>query len=115
MAKGGLTLVIPSTEIKLSSQENVEVLIRKAKVMAFIRGSIEFPQDPDTKKFAGIIKKLKFKNEKDFESFDIDNDFEIEMSLVKYSNLTIIPQLYIKGLLIGGVDIVDLLNDTGEL
>jgi hypothetical protein len=40
---------------------------------------------------AKVIKSLKFKQEKDFSFFDLESDVEIEMSLLKYSNLNQLP------------------------
>ena len=36
MAKGGLALIIPSTEIKISNNEKIAVLVRKSFFMAFL-------------------------------------------------------------------------------
>jgi glutaredoxin-related protein len=88
MEKGGLALIIPSTEIKISNNEKIAVMVRKSFFMAFMHGNIDFPQCTDSKRMAKVIKTLKFKREKDFSFFDLEIDVEIEMSLIKYSNLT---------------------------
>ena len=42
----------------------------------------------------------------EFGSFDILEDNEVRQGLKKYSNWPTYPQLYVKGELIGGLDIV---------
>lgn len=91
MKGGGLALVIPSTEIKISNNEKIAVICRKSFFVAFVHGNIDFPQCVDSKRMAKVIKSLKFKQEKDFSFFDLESDVEIEMSLLKYSNLNQLP------------------------
>ena len=91
MKFGGLALVMPSTEIKISNNEKIAVICRKSFFVAFVRGNIDFPQCVDSKRMAKVIKSLKFKQEKDFSFFDLESDVEIEMSLLKYSNLNQLP------------------------
>ncbi|KAK1290780.1 Monothiol glutaredoxin-S17 [Acorus calamus] len=50
-----------------------------------------------------------------FESFDILTDDEVRKGLKVYSNWSSYPQLYIKGRLIGGSDIVLEMQKSGEL
>lgn len=51
----------------------------------------------------------------DFKSFDILSDEEIRQGLKEYSNWPTYPQLYVKGELVGGCDIVLEMADAGEL
>ena len=50
MKGGGLALVIPSTEIKISNNEKIAVICRKSFFVAFVQGNIDFPQCVDSKK-----------------------------------------------------------------
>lgn len=50
-----------------------------------------------------------------FGSFDIFNDEEVRQGLKVFSNWPTFPQLYYKGELIGGCDIVMELRNNGEL
>jgi Grx4 family monothiol glutaredoxin len=50
-----------------------------------------------------------------FESFDILSDEEVRQGLKVFSNWPTFPQLYYKGELIGGCDIIMELRDNGEL
>jgi len=50
-----------------------------------------------------------------YDHFNIFEDNEIREGLKKYSNWPTFPQLYYKGKLIGGIDIVQELHDENEL
>jgi glutaredoxin-related protein len=50
-----------------------------------------------------------------FGSFDILSDNEVREGLKKYSNWPTYPQLYANGQLIGGIDIVQELDENNEL
>ena len=50
-----------------------------------------------------------------YDTFDILQDTEIREGLKKFSNWPTYPQLYVKGELIGGLDIVKELVAGGEL
>jgi glutaredoxin-related protein len=48
-------------------------------------------------------------------TFDILGDEEVRQALKIYSNWQTYPQLYVRGELIGGLDIVKELRENGEL
>ncbi|KAJ7376742.1 Glutaredoxin 3 [Desmophyllum pertusum] len=50
-----------------------------------------------------------------FKSFDILEDQEVRQGLKTYSNWPTYPQVYVKGELIGGLDIITELDQEGEL
>jgi len=50
-----------------------------------------------------------------FETFDILSDEEVRQGLKKYSNWPTYPQVYVKGDLIGGLDIIKELKESGDL
>lgn len=50
-----------------------------------------------------------------FETFDILEDEEVRQGLKTYSNWPTYPQVYVKGELIGGLDIIKELKESGEL
>jgi glutaredoxin-related protein len=51
----------------------------------------------------------------EFDTFDILTDEEVRQGLKTYSNWPTYPQVYIKGELIGGLDIIKELKESGEL
>ena len=50
-----------------------------------------------------------------FETFDILEDEDVRQGLKKFSNWPTYPQVYVKGELIGGLDIIKDLEGSGEL
>lgn len=54
-------------------------------------------------------------NRIDYETFDILSDEEVRQGLKEYSDWPTYPQVYVKGSLIGGLDIIKELKESGEL
>ena len=81
--------------------------------MLFMKGS---PAEPSCG-FSGKIVKLieKHVDRSQYGSFDIFSDAEVREGLKKYSKWPTYPQLYVKGELIGGVDIAAEMEESGEL
>jgi glutaredoxin-related protein len=50
-----------------------------------------------------------------FKTFDILEDEEVRQGLKEYSKWPTYPQVYVKGELIGGLDILKELKQSGEL
>ncbi|GIY06713.1 glutaredoxin-3 [Caerostris extrusa] len=86
-------------------------LINKAHVMLFMKGSPGAPRCGFSKQVTALLSKHNAK----YETFDILEDYEVREALKTYSNWPTYPQLYIKGKLIGGLDILKALSDSGEL
>ena len=80
--------------------------------MVFIKGEVSSPQCGFSQRIVKILQKYDgFK----FGSFDILSDNEVREGLKKYSNWPTYPQLYAHGQLIGGIDIVQELDENNEL
>jgi glutaredoxin-related protein len=50
-----------------------------------------------------------------FDTFDILTDEEVRQGLKTFSNWPTYPQVYVKGELVGGLDIIKELKENGEL
>lgn len=50
-----------------------------------------------------------------YETFDILGDEEVRQGLKTFSNWPTYPQVYVKGQLVGGLDIIKELKENGEL
>jgi Grx4 family monothiol glutaredoxin len=94
-----------------SLNTRLEKLIKKAHVMLFMKGNPSVPRCGFSKQ---VIALLDGHNAK-YETFDILEDYSVREGLKKYSNWPTYPQLYIKGELIGGLDILKELSSSGEL
>ncbi|KAH0698210.1 hypothetical protein KY290_016019 [Solanum tuberosum] len=85
-------------------------LINSSPVMLFMKGTVNEPRCGFSRKVVDILKQEKV----EFETFDILSDDEVRQGLKVYSNWSSYPQLYIKGELIGGSDIVLEMQKSGE-
>ncbi|KAK7252161.1 hypothetical protein RIF29_35921 [Crotalaria pallida] len=107
-AKGGISKSTGLSEILTS---RLEKLINSSPVMLFMKGKPAEPKCGFSRKVVEILQQENVQ----FESFDIFTDEEVRQGLKVYSNWSSYPQLYIKGELIGGSDIVLEMQKSGEL
>jgi Grx4 family monothiol glutaredoxin len=94
-----------------AQKARLEGLVNSSPVMAFIKGTPEEPKCGFSGKLVHILKQEKIP----FSSFDILSDDEVRQGLKVLSNWPSYPQLYIKGELVGGSDIVMEMHKSGEL
>ena len=80
-------------------------------VMLYIEGTPDFPQCGFSSQAVAALKKIG----KPFSYVNIFEDPEIREGLKVYSNWPTFPQLYVKGELIGGCDIMMEMYENGEL
>lgn len=92
-------------------ENRLQRLIDQAPCMIFMKGNREVPQCG----FSRTIVALLEKHNAEYETFNILDDSEVREGLKKYSNWPTYPQLYIRGELIGGLDIVKEMSESGEL
>ncbi|XP_065882952.1 glutaredoxin-3-like [Dysidea avara] len=91
--------------------ERLKQLINKSPVMLFMKGDCEQPRCGFSKTMCAILSETRV----EYSTFDILQDEEVRQGLKTYSNWPTYPQLYVKGELIGGLDIVKELKENGEL
>lgn len=109
---GELTKVLTQIGNGIETLEGrLKKLINSSPIMLFMKGS---PDEPKCGFSSKVVNALK-KDELEFGSFDILSDQEVRDGLKSYSNWPTYPQLYYKGELIGGCDIVLEMHKTGEL
>ncbi|KAK4798422.1 hypothetical protein SAY86_030748 [Trapa natans] len=106
--QGGIT---ESTGLSSALTSRLQSLINSSPVMLFMKGKPEEPKCGFSRKVVEILSQEKI----EFQSFDILSDEEVRQGLKVYSNWSSYPQLYIKGELIGGSDIVLDMQKSGEL
>ncbi|KAK7369014.1 hypothetical protein VNO80_11048 [Phaseolus coccineus] len=107
-AKGGMS---ESTNLSTTLSSRLESLINSNAVMLFMKGKPDEPKCGFSRKVVEILQQESVP----FDSFDILSDEEVRQGLKVYSNWSSYPQLYIKGDLIGGSDIVLEMQKSGEL
>jgi len=98
-------------EPKQDLHARLEKLVNFAPVMLFMKGTPTAPQCGFSRKTVDLLNSEKIK----FHSFNILTDEEVRQGLKEMSNWPTYPQLYVKGKLIGGLDIIKEMADEGEL
>jgi len=106
---GSLTTapIIPSDNI----EDRLKSLINRSPIMVFMKGSAMAPRCGFSRTLVGILDEAKV----NYDTFDILSDEDVRQSLKTYSNWPTYPQVYVKGNLIGGLDIIKELKESGEL
>ncbi|KAL6045952.1 Glutaredoxin 3 [Balamuthia mandrillaris] len=89
----------------------LEKLVNYAPVMLFMKGTPDAPQCGFSRKIVGLLNEEQVQ----FSSFNILGDNTVREGLKTFSNWPTYPQLYVKGKLVGGLDIVQELKESGEL
>nr|XP_030687973.1 glutaredoxin-3 isoform X3 [Globicephala melas] len=92
-------------------EERLKVLTNKASVMLFMKGNKQEAKCGFSRQILEILNSTGV----EYETFDILEDEEVRQGLKTYSNWPTYPQLYVKGELVGGLDIVKELKENGEL
>lgn len=91
--------------------DRLHALVNAAPVMVFIKGSPEEPKCKFSRQLLGVLQGEGVS----FGSFDVLSSEAVRQGLKEYSNWPTFPQLYVNGQLVGGVDIVQELKESGEL
>ena len=91
--------------------ERIKDQIENNPVLVYMKGTPDFPQCGFSGQTVAALKAVG----KPFAFVNIFEDPEIRDGLKEYSNWPTFPQLYVKGELIGGCDIVVEMYQSGEL
>ncbi|KCV71475.1 hypothetical protein H696_02421 [Fonticula alba] len=95
----------------LPLQERLAQLVAVAPCTIFIKGTPEKPRCGFTRQLLQIL----HDNNVSFASFDILEDNEVREGLKKFSDWPTYPQVYVKGELLGGLDILKQMDAGDEL
>ncbi|HEX7292860.1 MAG TPA: Grx4 family monothiol glutaredoxin [Conexibacter sp.] len=100
-----------SDETQNPLRDAIEDAIRSNDVILFMKGTPDQPMCGFSARTAGALQAL----EVPFAAVDILPDPRIRQELSALSNWPTIPQLFVRGELVGGCDIVTEMYDSGEL
>ena len=92
-------------------KKQVEDIINDNNIILFMKGD---PHQPRCGFSARVVDVLK-ENNVEFSYMDILEDPEVRQVLPTISDWPTFPQLFVKGELVGGCDIVTEMHQTGEL
>lgn len=91
--------------------ERIKEQIASMPVLLYMKGTPDFPQCGFSAKAVQCMKE----QGQPFAYVNILQDPEIRAELPKYANWPTFPQLWVKGELIGGCDIITEMHASGEL
>jgi len=117
---GGLDIIkemVESGEFESMIPKQVDLearlkeLINLGEITIFMKGDPQGPKCGFSRQLMVIMEETKL----EFKTFDILSDEDVRQGLKKFSNWPTFPQVYVKGELIGGLDIIKELKESGEL
>lgn len=85
--------------------------IRSNRVVLFMKGARSYPQDGYSVRALDTLKRCGT----DFKDVNVLTNPDLREGIKEFSNWPTIPQLYIDGKFIGGVDIMTEMFNSGEL
>ena len=91
--------------------ERIKALINSSDVFLFMKGTPEMPMCGFSANVISILHQMN----RPFNTFNILEDYDLRDAIKVFSNWPTYPQLYVKGKLVGGNDIVTELFEAGEL
>ncbi len=102
---------IEETDKSAPINDRVKNLINSAPIFLFMKGTPQVPQCG----FSANVVRILDGFHVSYNTFNILSDMDIREGVKSYSNWPTYPQLYVKGQLIGGSDIVTEMYQNGEL
>lgn len=96
----------------MNTQERIHQQVTSHPVVLYMKGTPQFPQCGFSATAAQVLKAC---GVTDFYAVNVLEDAEIFHGLKHYANWPTFPQLYIKGELVGGADIMREMYQSGEL
>jgi monothiol glutaredoxin len=96
----------------MDTQQRIKQIVDENSVVLFMKGNAQFPMCG----FSGrAVQILKACGVDEFKTVNVLDDDGIRQGIKQYSNWPTIPQLYVKGELVGGSDIMMEMYQSGEL
>jgi monothiol glutaredoxin len=89
----------------------IKEAVKENNVVLFMKGTPDFPQCG----FSAATVQILRENGVPFVAMDVFSHPEFRPTLKEFSNWPTFPQLYVRGELVGGADIVKEMHDRGEL
>ena len=95
----------------MTLDERIKEQLEEFPLILYMKGTPDFPQCGFSAKVCGILKA----SNKRFAFVNILEDHELRDGLKTFSNWPTFPQLFVKGELIGGSDIMFEMYQSGEM
>ena len=94
-----------------ATRNRIQAIVDGHPNVLFMKGSKHFPQCGFSASAVEVLKRCGA----EFETVNVLEDMEIRQGIKEFGNWPTIPQLYIKGKLVGGSDIIIEMFESGEL
>jgi monothiol glutaredoxin len=91
--------------------EKIKQQVGSHPVLLYMKGTPDFPQCGFSARTSQVLKTLGV----EFSHVNVLAEPEVRANLPRYSNWPTFPQLFVKGELVGGCDIVVDMHESGEL
>ena len=95
----------------MTAVDQIRETIQKNDVVLYMKGTKMMPQCGFSSRVAGVLNYMGV----EFADVNVLADAEIRQGIKDFSDWPTIPQLYVKGELVGGCDIVTEMTLSGEL
>ncbi len=92
-------------------RQSIVSTLQTHPIVLYMKGTRGFPQCGFSAKVVELLEELRV----DFHAVDVLADPRLRQGLKEFSSWPTFPQLYVKGRLIGGSDIISELYASGEL
>jgi monothiol glutaredoxin len=96
----------------MNTRQYIQQLISEHPVVLFMKGTPQFPMCGFSGRAVQILKAYGVKN---MHAVDVLKDDAVRQGVKAFANWPTIPQLYVNGEFIGGVDIMAEMAQSGEL
>lgn len=93
-------------------QQWIKETVTSTPVVLFMKGTAQFPQCGFSGRAIQILKACGVEN---IATVNVLEDGEVRQGIKEYSNWPTIPQLYVRGVFVGGSDIMSEMYESGEL
>ncbi|HEY8429750.1 MAG TPA: Grx4 family monothiol glutaredoxin [Sandaracinaceae bacterium] len=94
-----------------ATRARIEKLVTENPIVLFMKGTKTFPQCGFSHRAVEVLRRCGV----DFKDVNVLEDPAIREGIKEYGNWPTIPQLYVKGKLVGGSDILLEMYENGEL
>ena len=94
-----------------SKLQEIDGEVKNTPAILYMKGSKDFPMCG----FSGQVVNILNHIGAEYETRDVLQDQALRQAIKVYGNWPTIPQLYVKGKLVGGCDIITELHESGEL
>ncbi|XP_058511361.1 glutaredoxin-related protein 5, mitochondrial [Ochotona princeps] len=94
------------------STEHLDAMVKKDKVVVFLKGT---PEQPQCGFSNAVVQILRLHGVRDYAAYNVLDDPALRQGIKDYSNWPTIPQVYLNGEFVGGCDILLQMHQNGDL